>query len=388
MAATPIGTNKIKHLISRWVLGPAYGVMLFSLVIRSLATVVSTSFPYGAWPLALRIAVEVVAVLGMIVCSEIILSAAASSWAVIQQQIRSTLASEEYKPAPRFKGDALARQAELLNARKAEAVGRLKVDARNELIAVFAGGVISTLYGILFAATSINTLSVAAIITEVILCASLPFVVFYLSALYKPEHHNPAERAQGAAVAALDAQVEEAGRKILSGDYEQRHVDVLEAPLTDSPVHKRMLAALARPDGTVPEMTTPELYRFFGATTPSEQSSIRRVVRKTGEAKKLMPDGKLMVRWDAKEEQWRVLVTALGLLFPPDRWQATKRRTSGEQGANTQRTGGEHPANTARQGAGTPANIPAQLVPVLALDATPVSLAREEVRAQQTSQTA
>jgi hypothetical protein len=384
MAATPIGTNKIKHLISRYVLGPAYGVMLFSLVIRSLATVVSTSFPYDNWPLPLRIVIEVVAVLGMIVCSEIILSAAASSWSVIQQQIRSTLASDEYKPSPRLRGDALARQVELLNARKAEAVARLKVDARNELIAVFAGGAVSTLYGVLFAATSIQTLSASAIITEVVLCASLPFVVFYLSALYKPEHHNPEERATGAAVVALDKKVEASGGNIISGEYTQADVDVLDAAISGSPVHKRMLAALARPDGTVQELTTPEVYRFFGATTPSEQASIRRVIRKAGEAKKPGPDGKPLVRWDAKEELWRVPITSMALLFPAERWQATKSRTRAEQGANTQRTGGEHPANTARTSAEPEASPAGVRELVLALDVIPANPAREEANAQRT----
>lgn len=324
--------------------------LIASLVLRSLATVVSTSVPYDTWPLWLRISVEICAVLGMVICSEIILSAAAARRTVILAQIQQVEESDEYKPSPRLKGEALTQKVALLDARKRQAVLRLEQEAKREMGAVRMGGAVTITYGVLFAATTIHTLTLVAVVTELLLCGFLPFVIYYFSARYKPEQHNPGETATTATTAALDEKVRHAGKRVLSGEYDRRDVGVLEAAAPDSPVHRKMLAALMPHDGSgMPEWSVSEVYIALGVSEKSGKASVRRVVRKAGEAHKLIPGtDEPMVRWDDREGEWRVRQAALAFLYPGGYKtdpRASRGRALGEQGASIPRTPGEHPVN-------------------------------------------
>lgn len=337
--------NQMHRFMSR-IVPYALVILIASLVLRSLATVVSTSIPYDSWPLWLRIVVEVFAVLGMVICSEIILSAAAARRAVILVQIQQTEESDDYKPSPRLKGDALAERVALLEARKRQAVKRLEEDGKRELGAVRMGGAVTITYGVLFAVTTVHTLTPVAIVTELILCGFLPFIIYYFSARYKPEAHNPGETATVATTAALDEKVKHAGKRVLSGEYDRRDVGVLEAAAPDSPIHRKMLAALMPADASgLPELTVSEVYAQLGITEKGAKASVRRVIRKAGDAKRVIPGGdELMVRWDDQEGEWRVRQASLAFLWPGGYKPGTPR-AGGEQGASRGRAGGEHAPN-------------------------------------------
>lgn len=302
--------NRIKGLIERHLLAPAYFLMILGLLIRSVALVLSVAIPYGSWPIVIRILVEGFAAFGMVGCADIALSAASSSAAKLEHQLDALRASVEFMPNARLSGDRYQREKERLDAQRERAAAGLSRELVKEHWAMGGTGSITVLYGILFALTVLNQASLIAVAIEVVGVAAIPFITWYFSAQYKEETAAPEESAKSLALASVDNRLGASKERLGKGEETTADLDLLEAAMVDSPYHKKLVGALRRPDTRVVYVSTPDIYKLFGVRDSSGQATIRRIVRKAGETHQ---HGVIA---DPQSGGWRTPKSSLIEMFP------------------------------------------------------------------------
>lgn len=275
--------NSVIH-VGRKLLKPAYIGMLAGLLVRSVALVVSVGFPYESWPLALKLIIEAVAALGMVACADIVLGVASARKAQLERQMGSERNSPEYQPNPRLSKERFAQQKDMLDARLEKALKGLSDEASKEFAAILFCGGVTIAYGVLFGLMILARASWIAVAVEVIGVGSIPFITWYLSAQYREPQAAPDERAKGISLMAVDQRLKVAHDHFGQGAETPEDLNLLDVATKDSPLHNRLVKALHKPDTSVKYLTTPEIYQLFGITDSSGQASIRRKVRKAGEA--------------------------------------------------------------------------------------------------------
>ncbi len=278
------GQFKIKELLERKLLTPAYVLMISGLLIRSVALVISVAVPYATWPIFLRLAIELFAALGMVGAADMILSFAAGTWAQLDMQIDAVMGSPDYVPNPRLNREKFDQQSRLLNERRDRVLGGLKREKGKERVAVFFCGGVTVSYGLLFGLTVMTAANPVAIAVEVIGVAMIPFATWYLSAQYKGETVSPETTAKGLALASVDGRLQAAKDRFASGGETVEDVKLLATATEGSAYHQRLVRALRKPDTSVKYLTLPEVYAAIGAISNSERASARRLVRKAGMA--------------------------------------------------------------------------------------------------------
>lgn len=356
--------NRIKSLIERRLLTPAYVGMVAGLLIRSIALVLSIATPYGSWPVLVRLIIEGCAAVGMVGCADIVLSVASAAHAAIDRQIDAARNSPEYTPNPRLSPARYEQTKQALEARRALVLAGLMRERRKEWVAVLFSAGVTVSYGVLFGLTVMSHASPITIGVEVVGVAAIPFVTWYLSAQYREEQPAPEEHAKGLALLAIDQRLHAAHTRLSTGAETESDISLLEVGTEASVYHNRLVRALRRPAESAGYLTTPQLYQLLGVTDSSGQASIRRIVRKAGDAQQYG-----VIR-DTKKDAWLTPKSAVVELFPQFIGQGTKasagrtpasaRRATnppqssriaqtGEQGSNSVRTTGG--ATTPRVGA-------------------------------------
>lgn len=345
-------SNRIKSLIERRLLTPAYVGMLAGLLVRSVALVLSVAIPYGTWPMLVKILIEGAAALGMIGCADIVLSAASASAAAIDRQIDSVRNRPDYQPNPRLAKERYEQVKAALDAKRDLVLAGLGRERRKEWGAVLFCGAVTVSYGVLFGVTVLAAANWITVAVEVIGVATIPFVTWYISAQYKEEQAAPEEHAKSLSLMAVDQRLQAAHGHLASGAETPEDLALLDVATEASHYHNRLVRALRRPDRGVRYLTTPELYSLFGVSDSSGQAAIRRAVRKAGETHQ---HG---VTRDAQTDAWLTPASALLDLFPgfigtagtTTRTQRTRASAAAMQdlAANRRAQQGEHEANNAR----------------------------------------
>lgn len=302
--------NRIKSLIERRLLTPAYVGMVAGLLIRSIALVLSIATPYASWPVLVRLVIEGCAAVGMVGCADIVLSVASAATAAIDRQIDAARNSPEYMPNPRLSPSRYEQAKAALEARRALVLAGLARERRKEWVAVLFSAGVTVSYGVLFGLTVMSHASPITIGVEVVGVAAIPFVTWYLSAQYREEQPAPEEHAKGLALLAVDQRLHSARARLASGEETDSDISLLEVGTEASVYHNRLVRALRRPAESGGYLTTPQLYQLLGVTDSSGQASIRRIVRKAGDNRQYG-----VIR-DTKTDAWLTPRAAVIDLFP------------------------------------------------------------------------
>ncbi|MBF6613893.1 MAG: hypothetical protein IVW55_12265 [Chloroflexi bacterium] len=295
--------RRVQQWISAYALMPSYAIFLLSMIVRGLAGVISTmTVAYVLWPFGLRLAIEVLAVLGILVCTEIINSASAASWAARRHDLAYIEASGDYTPSARLRGARLLEQTALLSSRKRVAIARCRREMRLQLgFSVFCGTV-SAVYGVIFALNSATHVSLTTVATEIVLVVTAPPVVFYMSAIFS-EEHDPMATGQAIAMHGLEARLALARTRIANDKHTNGDVAALGAALPDNPQLQRIVGLLRKEPDTV--YRARDLYSVLGIRDASGQALIRRAVRRAGER------GELGVTSEAGTGDWLIPASAV-----------------------------------------------------------------------------
>jgi hypothetical protein len=339
--------SKIRKVIDRYLITAAYLVMIAGLTIRAVALVVSAGFPYDAWPVLLRVAIEVVAALGMVVASEILLSAAASSYAAMGRQLAQIANDPRFLARPTSK-HYQAEQAAKDKQREA-ALLPIVAERRGQLRAVLFYGSITVAYGGLFALTTLSRADWRTIAAEVIGVVAVPFINWYISAGYQPEQHDPQQTARAIAESAVDARLQSARARFAEGQETPEDIRLLRKANEGNGYHTSLVAALAAPPEHTVSYSASEVYTLLGITSPSKRATVRRRIRTAGEREM---DG---VYRDPESNEWRLTPTAFMQLFEdmiavppiPGRSPSTPRTKQGHEPAKIADIG-ERRASTRR----------------------------------------
>lgn len=301
----------IKHFVEKVLLKPAYATMLAGLLVRSVALVLTVAIPYETWPLLVKILIEAFAALGMVVCADIILSVSAASSAAKDRQIDAVRNSSDYLPSPRLSKEKYDRMRAILELRQKTVLSGLTRERQKELFMVLFCGFITTMYGVLFAATVLSKANWISIIVEIVGVAGIPAFTWYLSAQYREEEDaQPEETAKALALSSVDDRLGAAKERFKTGDETNEDLNLMERATEGNPYHMKLVKALRKPDKGVVYLTTPQVYEFFGAADSSKQATIRRIIRKAGQ------DNKYGVIQNAETGEWLSPKSSLVELFP------------------------------------------------------------------------
>lgn len=307
-------SNKLKRLIEKRILMPAYVGMITGLIVRSVALVLSTAVSYDTWPIIIRIAVEAMAALGMVGCADVVLSVSSASAAALDRQIAITRTSPQYTPNPRLKKEKYQQEKELMDHRRALAISGLEQEKTKEQRAIGFCATVTVVYGVLFAVTTMKNTNIVTILTEIVGIAAIPFITWYLSAQYKEdEDAKPEETAKATALAVVDDKLQGVRERFRNGTETPQDVSLMDAATESFDYQNRLVKRLAARQAGVKYYTTPQIYAYFGAEDASTQATIRRIIREAGKR------GDYGVIWDDEKGAWLTPSVALDEMFPPDR---------------------------------------------------------------------
>lgn len=301
-------TNQIRKLVSEKLVGPAYVTMFGSLVVRGVIAIISGAVAYNTWPELLRILIELAVALGIIASGELILSASSSQEVLLQQQIRELKMSDRYTAPPRLKGANLKAAQDNLDRKRQLDIEAIATEAGRERIAMFFGGIISTIYGVGFTAANAGPhTNPFTLGTEIASLVATPFIVFYFSARYKEPERDVAEGVTDIALLGAENTLRAAAERLAAGTHNNEDVNAVAEVLPT--VHKRIVKTMLKPDKTVKFLTSAEIFSFLRVDDESTRRTFRSRIRKAG------MNAMYGVVQDEKTNQWKVPQAALIELF-------------------------------------------------------------------------
>lgn len=281
-------------------LKPMYGVMVTGLIVRSVALLIALAISYATWNILLRLAIEVVAALGMVGLAEIVMGHAAAIWAVLKRELRTIRNDPRYVVTnTRLKKERFEVEQAAKDRQRELALQDVYDQIKAKMIAMGGSAFITIVYGGMFALVVLGMIGLWAVaVTEIVAVLSVPFFNWYVNAEYEERGPDPQKRAEEIMLASVDGRLLSAKQRFEKGEETEEDKVLLRATAAQHGFHSQLIRALMRPVEGVVYMTTPELYVYFGATTASQQTKIRRRVAKAGE------NWECGVIWDEDKNAW------------------------------------------------------------------------------------
>lgn len=306
--------GSVMQWIERRFLGPAVGMMFLGLIIRGVAIVLSMSIPYNTWPIWLRIGIEVIIAFAMVGCADVIFGAASRQYTASRRQIRTIRTSPDYMPRAGLNPAKYQVEAQRLSVARELAIKSVEDESKPQWLMMLFCVVVTVTYGLSFAALVMRDANPAFIIIEILGVASVPVFTWYVSTHHTTSQESPGEHAESIATGAINKRLLEAQERFAKGEETADDLSLVRQGVGASPFHVALVKSLMhKVEGEV-YYAAKELYTLFGAVTPSDQASIRRIVLRAGRDEVLSE--KLGIRQSDDGKTYLIPKSAIVDLFP------------------------------------------------------------------------
>lgn len=291
--------HAIKKLLDRWLVKPAYIVLVLAILVRAYVSVIEsqTKRPLSeGWAIFLNIII----VTGIIVSEEVITSSNAAGVGLLNPQIRD-LYHATYEKAIKKHSDNEA-QAIAINATRV-----LRAERRGNTVSACIAAAIGLVYGMVFELSS-PTFTWQTIVLAVAGLTAPPFFLYEFSARYKAPVESPRDKATEVSYDATIKALGDAGEAIRAGTQTNEHIRMIQQGLKGN-VEAALEALIERKEANI-SFTVNELVSVLADGDEARTRQIRRVVSAAGRG------GKYGVWRESEGKPWHVPAEHLVDLFP------------------------------------------------------------------------
>lgn len=272
--------------IERKLLKPAYVMMLFGLMVRGIALVLSGSIPYERWPLWMQLGIEGIAAFAMVGCADLILGTSTRLHVQIKKQAQGIRTSDAYIPRAGLSTKRYEVERERLRRAQEQAIRALEEEAKPYWFAMLACATITIVYGVSFAVTTLHGQNWGIAMIEIIGVGSIPFFTYFIAGYHREVKESPSDHAESIATEAVNDRLVAAQGRFATGEETPGDVALVRVGVAASPYHVSLVKAISQKVDGIKYWSARELYDLLGAITPSDQASIRRLIRTAGTAEK------------------------------------------------------------------------------------------------------